>query len=94
VTGEGVKIGLKIELSTLWTAHLKNGVVTFYENCTNRYGRVDKVRGWYPPPGYLEYLKYNFLMAWAIVTIYTSKCAQMDPSSYLKRQNCIRDAKL
>jgi len=32
-------------------------------------------------------------MAWAIITIYTSKCAQMDPNSYLKRQNFIPDAK-
>jgi|SRR6218665_2200733 len=32
-------------------------------------------------------------MAWAIITIYTSKCAQMDPNSYLKRQDFIPDAK-
>src|SRR6218665_3041976 len=32
-------------------------------------------------------------MAWAIITIYTSKCAQMDPNSCLKRQNCIPDVK-
>jgi len=32
-------------------------------------------------------------MAWAIITIYTSKCAQMDPNRYLKRQNSIPEAK-
>src|SRR6218665_1348818 len=32
-------------------------------------------------------------MEWAIITIYTSECAQMDPNSYLKRQNFIPDAK-
>jgi len=32
-------------------------------------------------------------MAWAIITIYISKCAQMDPNSYLKRQNSIPEAK-
>jgi len=29
--------------------------------------------------GYLGYLSYNFLIEWAIITIYISKCAQMDP---------------
>jgi len=34
-------------------------------------------------------------MASAIITIYTSKCAQMDPQQlYLKRQNFIPDAKV
>jgi len=32
-------------------------------------------------------------MAWAIITIYISKCAQMDPNSYLKRNFFIPDAK-
>jgi len=32
-------------------------------------------------------------MAWDIITIYTSQCAQMDPNSYLKRQYFIPDAK-
>jgi len=32
-------------------------------------------------------------MAWAIITIYISKCAQMYPQSYLKLQNFISDAK-
>src|SRR6218665_398438 len=27
---------------------------------------------------------YNFVMAWAIITTYTSKCAQMDPQQLLK----------
>jgi len=31
-------------------------------------------------------------MAWTIITIYTSKCAQMDPQQ-LQRQNFITDAK-
>jgi len=50
-------------------------VVTFYEKCTNKYGRVGKLRGvvstlWVP----IGYLIYNVLMTWAIITIYTSKC--------------------
>src|SRR6218665_788532 len=61
------------------TFPLKNGIITIYENCTNKYGRVDKLGGWYPPPGYLEYLKYSFLMLRAIITIYTSKCVQLEP---------------
>jgi len=33
-------------------------------------------------------------MAWAIIKIYTSKCAQMGPNSYLiKGQNSIPEAK-
>jgi len=32
-------------------------------------------------------------MTWAIITIYTSKCVQMDPNTYLKRQNFIPYAK-
>jgi len=32
-------------------------------------------------------------MAWVIITIYTSKCAQIDPNSYLKRKNSIPEAK-
>jgi len=36
------------------------------------------------PPGYPRYLRYNFWMAWAIITIYTSKCAQMDLQQLLK----------
>jgi len=32
-------------------------------------------------------------MAWAIITIYISKCAQMNPNSYLKGQNSIPNAK-
>src|SRR6218665_48395 len=66
---------------------LQNGIVTFYENCTNKYGRVNKLGGCVHPPGYTWYLRYNVLMAWAIRTIYTSKCVQMDLNSYLKRQN-------
>src|SRR6218665_1549784 len=30
-------------------------------------------------PGYLVYIRYNSLTVWAILTMYTSKCAQMDP---------------
>src|SRR6218665_3548510 len=37
---------------------------------------------WYPPgippSGTYRYLRYNVLMAWAIRTIYTYKCVQMD----------------
>jgi len=33
--------------------------------------RVDKLGQ--PPSGYIGYIRYNFLMAWAIITIYTSK---------------------
>src|SRR6218665_87112 len=36
-------------------------------------------------PGCLGYLRYNILMAWAIITIYTSKCAEMDPQQLLNR---------
>ena len=77
------------------TFHLNNGIVTFYANCTNKYGWVDNLRlgWWYPPFGHLGYLRYNFLMAWAIITIYTSKCAHMDPQQLQKRQNLITDAK-
>jgi len=76
------------------TFPLKNSIVTFYENCTNKYVRVDKLGRWYPPPiGYLGHLRYNFLIAWAIITIYISICAQMDPNSYLKRHNFTPDAK-
>jgi len=32
-------------------------------------------------------------MAWAIITIYTSKCAQTDPQQLLKTSNFIPDAK-
>jgi len=32
-------------------------------------------------------------MAWAIIRIYTFKCAQMDPNSYLRRQHFIPYAK-
>jgi len=32
-------------------------------------------------------------MAWAIITIYISKCAQMNPQQLLKSQNSIPDAK-
>jgi len=35
-------------------------------------------------PGYHRYLSYNFWMAWAIITIYTSKSAQMDPQQLPK----------
>ena len=31
-----------------------------------------------------RYLRYNFGMAWTIITIYTSKCAQMDPQQLLE----------
>src|SRR6218665_1948233 len=67
------------------TFPLKNGIVTFYENCTNKYVRVDKLGG-YPPPGYLGYISYvyNFVMAWAIITIYSSKYAKMDPQRLTK----------
>ena len=40
--------------------------------------------GWYPPPRYLGYLRYNVLMAWAIITIYTSKFVKMDPQQLPK----------
>ena len=40
--------------------------------------------GWYSLPGYLGNLRYNFVMAWAIRTIYISKCAQMDPQELPK----------
>ena len=79
------------------TFPLKNGIVTFYENCTNKYVTVDKLGGWYPPPLLTRlvvpymYIRYNFWMAWAIITISTSKCAKMD--NYLKRQNLIANAK-
>src|SRR6218665_2491934 len=43
------------------TFPLKNDIVTFYENSTNKYVRVDKLGGWYPPSGYLGYIRYNFL---------------------------------
>src|SRR6218665_1606644 len=35
-------------------------------------------------PGYPLYLGYNFRMAWAIITIYTCKCAQKDPQQIPK----------
>src|SRR6218665_340335 len=54
------------------TLALQNGIVTFYENCTNNYGRDDKLGGCVHPPGYLWYLRYNVLFTWAIRTIYTS----------------------
>jgi|SRR6218665_1346578 len=38
----------------------------------------------YPLPGYLGYLRYNFLMAWAIRTIHNSKYVQMDPQQLPK----------
>src|SRR6218665_3227689 len=64
---KGMKMSLQIPL--------KNGIVTFYENFTNKYGRVDKIGGdIHVPPGYLGYLRHNFLMAWAIITICTFKC--------------------
>jgi len=64
---------------------LKNGIVISYENCTNKYGRVEKLRGWYPPLGtYIGYLMYNFVMVWAIIAIYTSKCVQMYPQQLSK----------
>ena len=67
------------------TFPLKNGIVSFYENGTNKYVRVDKLVGWwYPPPRYLRYLRYNFWMAWAIITIYISKCAHMHPQELPK----------
>ena len=46
-------------------------------------------------PGYLGYLKYMyyFLMAWAIITIYTSECAQMIPKSFVIGQHFSPDAK-
>ena len=51
----------------------------------NIYARVDKLRrAWYPPPGYLGYPMYKFLMAWAIRTIYTSKCVPMEPQQLPK----------
>ena len=66
------------------TFPLRNGVVTFYENCTNNMLQSIIYGGWYQPPGYPRYLRYNFWMAWAIRTIYTSKCAQMDPQQLLR----------
>src|SRR6218665_2313570 len=36
-----------------FTFPLKNVVVTFYENCMNKYDIVDKLTEWYPPPGYI-----------------------------------------
>ena len=56
-------------------------------NCTNIMLQSIIYRGWYPPPGYLRYLRYNFWMAWAIITIYASKCAQMDPQQLPKTSN-------
>src|SRR6218665_2262095 len=32
------------------TFPLMNGIVTFYVNCTNKYVRVDTLRGWYSTP--------------------------------------------
>src|SRR6218665_866942 len=62
------------------TFPLKNRIVTFYENCTNKYDRVDKLRGVVSAPsGFLGYFRYNVLMAWANVTTYTSKRVHMDP---------------
>src|SRR6218665_1693260 len=49
-----------------------------------KYARVDILERRYPPPGYLGYLRYNFLMAWAIITIYTFKCVQLDPQQLPK----------
>src|SRR6218665_2392744 len=65
---------------------LSIGLVTFYENFTNKYGGVDRLGVVVSPPGYLGYLWYNFLIAWAIRTIYTSRYVQINPSSCLKRQ--------
>ena len=64
------------------TFPLLNGIITFYENCTNKYVRVDKL----VPSGYLGYLwyMYNFWMTWVIITIYISKCAQKDPPQFPK----------
>jgi len=42
-----------------------------------KYGRVDKLGDGIHNPGYQQYIRYNFLMAWAIRPIYTSKCVQM-----------------
>ena len=58
----------------------------------HNYVRVDKLGGG-THPGYLEYIRYNFLMAWAIITIYTSKCMQMDPQQLPKTSHFIPDAK-
>src|SRR6218665_200607 len=57
------------------TFPLQSCIVTCYENWTNAYVRVNKR---YTLPGCLGYIRYNFLIAWAIITIYTFKCAQMD----------------
>src|SRR6218665_392185 len=52
------KVHQKVRKCSL-TFPLQDGIVTFYENCTNNmlqsiiYGR------WYPPPGYPLYLRYN-----------------------------------
>src|SRR6218665_2640403 len=67
------------------TFPLQNGIVTFYENFTNKYASVDKLGVVVvSTSGYLGYLRYNFLMTWAIRTIYTSKCVQMDPQQLIK----------
>ena len=59
------------------TFPLRDGIVTFYENRTNT--MLQSINHGGGPPGYPRYLKYNFWMAWAIITIHTPKCAQMDP---------------
>src|SRR6218665_3495084 len=59
------------------TFPLKNVIVTFYENFTNKYGRDDKLGGVVTNLWYLGYLRYNILMEMAIRTIYTSKCVQI-----------------
>jgi len=65
---------------------LRNGIVTFYKNCTNN--MIQSINwGVVPTPGYTRYLRYNFWMAWGIITIYTSKCAQMDSQQLLKTSN-------
>jgi len=72
---------------------LKNGIVTSYENCTNKYVRVDKLGVWWYPPLWVPWhIRYNFVMAWAIITI-SLNVRKWTPNSYLKRQNFISDAK-
>src|SRR6218665_338407 len=76
------------------TYPLKNDIVTFYKNCTNKYGRVHKLRGGIHSPGYLGSLRYNFLMAWAIITYFIPlNVSKWTTNSYQKGQNFIPDAR-
>src|SRR6218665_726690 len=58
------KVHQKVRKCSL-TFPLQNGIVTFYENCTNN--MLQSIIC------YPRYLRYNSRMAWAIIIIYTSK---------------------